>query len=489
MNLMTLASLAITGSLLATLHIGSIPYTVALSPATITYQQTGIEGVSSVTESPYNPVVNPYRTTGSPIILGGGGTQVYLQPELPAAIKQLPAYAIVSAELRIPMTQQAASTSSGSVLFGAYQISSNWSQGSSTYFREPTTSSAPFSTDSLFYDAQSARSSGFIQTLNFDVTWIVREWVSGTPNYGIMIQELNPAQTAGLWWQAPFGEQPEIIVTVQRDYLPVTTPSENIGSTVPDPSSGNIVVGTQPVETRLSWGGGAYGKAVSIQTGSQPVESFTVYGLQGELELKIDRLETQLSGGIGVVTQLVDPNRTLPPKEGVVGEFTLLGSVAFPLGGGITMLPGLGLFIDSHTLTFGSSADRLDHNRTLSSLFVSNEWRYEPTHNTYFSARIAASPLGNTQESFTRTQGVNWVKQTADSIFATWIEGSLSAKLRLLPHTQLTMGYTASTTFVPEQWAEVIYTDSNGMYIPGSDTIDRAVTNTSRGYIGLSFFF
>jgi hypothetical protein len=490
MNLISLASVAITGALLTTLQISSIPYTVALSPATVAYQQAGIDGASGVTQSPFNPVVSPYRTTGSPIILGGGGTQVYLKPNLPATVERVPAFAIVSAELRIPLAQQAASSTGGSVTFGSYQINSNWSQGSSNSFYAPATSSSPFATSRLYYDAQSGRSSGSTQTLSFDVTWIVREWVSGRPNYGIMIQELNTNQTTGLWWQAPLGTQPELIVTVQRDYLPNTSPSGGISSPPPqEHSSGGVVVRTQSIDAGMSWGIGVYVKTVDIQTGNKPVESFESRGVQGEFELRLGRLEMRMAASVGGVTDLAYPTITLPPKDGLVGEFSLLGSAAIPMGKKMTMLPGLGLYVDTHVLTFGGSFDRLDHSRSLGGLLLTNEWRFEPVQNTTFSAHVALSPVGATSESFKRSQGANWVQQEAEDIFTTWIEGGVSAKLQMLPHAQLTAGYAASATFVPAQTVDVIYTDSTGNYVLGTVTIDRAVTNTSRAYIGFSYFF
>ncbi|HHT28418.1 MAG TPA: DNRLRE domain-containing protein [Firmicutes bacterium] len=489
MNVMTTASLAITGALLAMLNITSIPYTVELSPATIAYQQAGIAGVSSVTQSPYEPVVNPYRTTGSPIILGGGGTRVYLQPELPEAVVRLPEYAIVSAELIIPLAQQAASSTSGTASFGSYQITGSWSQSNGTYFSAPPTSTSPFAFGSQFYDAQSAGSSGFMQTLSFDVTWLVRAWVSGAPNYGIMIQELNPAQTGSLWWQAPLGAEPELIITVHRDYLSGGASPGDVSYTPLETAPDKVVIRVHPTQTGLSLGAGAYTKAVTVQTGALPAESFKAYGMQGEFELKVDRLEMRLAGGIGVATDITDPNRTLPPTEGVVGEFTLLGSLAFAMGDSVTMLPGIGLFVDAHSLTFGSYLDRIEHSRTLGSLVLSNEWRFAPAENTFFSAHIALSPVGAIRESFKSAIGAGWVKQETGDIYATWIEGRLNAKLQLLPHTQLTAGYATSAAFVPTQRIEVIYTDSNGNYVSGTDVIERTVINTGRAYVGFAYFF
>ncbi len=196
MNILTLASMAITGSLLATIQLGSIPYTVALSPATVAYQQSAIAGVSSVTQSPFTPSVTPYRSAGSPIILGGSGTRLFLKPELPSVIQRLPGHAIARAELRVSVAQRAASSTSGNVMFGSYQIQHNWSQGGGSSFSAPSASSSPFATASLFYDALPNRNPGFTQTLSFDVTWLVREWVNGAPNNGILIRELSAGQTS-----------------------------------------------------------------------------------------------------------------------------------------------------------------------------------------------------------------------------------------------------------------------------------------------------
>lgn len=487
------AASLIVGTLL-TVQVKDMPYTVALSPATVARQEKLVDSASALTHSPYAPIVSPYRTTGQPIILGDGGTRVYLQPNLPANIKQLPPIAIEQAELHLPVRQRSAAAHNGSVTFGAYQITQPWTQAG-TNFNAPAFVSSPTATDTLYYDAlgqpgdYTATVTGAGQTLNLDITWLVRRWLSGSPNYGIMVRELYPGETTQLWWEAAAGVQPEMVLTVRQEYMPQP---QHASSRHPEPEpvrpyhSSNVSVSFGQLAVSASAGGSLFAGTTEVTT-DNGFERFSSSGLGGFGTLRLDAIELGLEGDLGSIDDIASDD-AVPPTGGTVADMTLLGSLVLPLGKTASLVPGIGIKVDHYSLTSGAAWDETSHSRTFTGLILAGELRWLPQPQTELALRLAAIP-GAVSEQYRHEQGASWVIEETAAIASTRAEGRIQANVQLLPNMQISAGYTAAAAFSDAQMAQYQYSDSAGNHISGSSPVSQTATISNTWHIGAVYRF